>query len=366
MVNALTANVSSLLSTSNSSLMMTRIAERLYADMRQRTDAIDESYQARIDSVSARSGTVSGRLRDAEKVVKATENAKEQVTDIKGFLRDMKRIVAKAENNPAASELYSKQFNEKIQEINQTANRYSGDYNLIGRPNGATLLPEKKSIQVSDNGTNLTVQALYAGTSFNIVGTGADEGFYYKNNPTANVMYKVESLSEDDKRLSVVGHDGGRISGVTVGSDDTITFKVDDGPSGSGGTTFTGTLQKGGLELMPAWYYEELSTTDGIAAAKEAIRDAEANLRKVEFSVTTVKARAQPKLRSLQTEKQNLSDEISALARDQFTKIAEIEDATRAQYNAVESSLNNQSKALSGYQSILRGAASGTFLNTMS
>jgi len=363
MISALTASSSSLVSTDTTSLLMTRIAERMYGTMRERTDAIDAAYEAKLDAVSARRGTVAGRLRDAEKVVESVDKAKELIDEIKGFLLDMKKIISKVEDSPTASELYAKQFNDKIKEINQTANRYSGDYNLVGHPNDITLAPEAKTIQIADFGTNLSVQALYAGTSFNIVGTGADAGLFYKNKPTSNVMYKVDSLSDTDP-LAVVANDKGSVSNVdTSGGDGAIEFDV-----AADGTQvhFSGTLKKGGLGLMPSWYYGELSTTDGVAAAKQAIRDAEAQLRKVSASVTSVNSKVQPKVRALEQEKQVLVDQKADLARDQFMKVAELEDETRAQYSAIETSLNNQSNALSGYQSILRGAASGAFLDMIS
>jgi len=340
--------------------MMTRIAERMYGTMREQTDAIDASYKVKIDAASARSGTVSGRLRDANNVLQGVENGKEQVSQVKQFLRDMKMIVAKAKNNPAAAEFYSEKFNDKIKEINSAVNRYSGDFNTVGRPDEHTLLPDEKVIQVSDFGGNLELQGLYAGTSFNITGTGDSAGLFYQNKPTSDTMYKVDDIGDDDA-ISVVGHSQGRITNVVVGADDSISFDVDGGES-----SFTGTLNRGGMELMPSWFYEGLATEDGIDAAKQAIRDAEAHLRDVSFSLTRIKIDLDPAVRRLQTEKDELLETMTSLSGEQFSRIAEIEDATRRQYDAVESSLNVQVSALGGYTALLGASGQGSFVDLLS
>ncbi|MQX35261.1 hypothetical protein [Roseospira navarrensis] len=341
------------------SLMMTRIGERMFETMRKQTDQVNAAFDARIESLSARQGTIAGRARDASRILDGVEKSEEQITEIKGYLRDLKTIVAKAVKNPSASDFYSEQFNAKITEINRAANRYSGDFNLIGRPNDLTLLPDKKTVQVSDFGGNLELQAKYAGTSFNIKGTGDSAGLFYQNKSTSNVMYKVERIGNDDS-LSVVGHDQGRISNLVVGDDGSISFDVDGGAS-----SFTGTLQKGGLEIMPSWFYGDLSDATGTDDAMTAIRKAEKLLQDASFSVTQVKIQVEPKLRRLEQDKQELLDEMSKASGEQYRKVAEIEDETRAQYNAIESSLNSQASALSGYQSILASGTSGKFVNTL-
>lgn len=365
MVNALTSGSSSLLSSSPTAFLMNRIAGRLYADMTKEVAAVETKYDAELKSILARRGTVTGRLNEVQNVLDGVGNAERQIDEIKQVLRDMKVTLSKAKATPSdsAKEFYAKQFNEHLKKLNESADQYAPEFNLIGRANERTLLIETKEIS-SESGVATEIDTLYGGSSFNLIGTDTSEGEYYRNDPTSNLMAKVESLGAEDS-LSVIAHGTSMFESITIDRDaDTIEFKLNS--SDGTGDEFKGTIQKGGLGLMPAWYYDDLADDAGIDAAREAVNDAFTKLNRVSFSVTMAEAKVKPMATSLEAEKKSLLDDFVATSSLMDDKIADIEYEARREFNAIESSLNAQSSALNGYQRILALAGrGGSFVNIL-
>ncbi|WP_299438326.1 hypothetical protein [uncultured Rhodospira sp.] len=365
MVNALTAGSSSLLSSDPTAFLMNRIAGRLYADMTKEVTAVETKYNPELQSILARRGTVVGRLKEVQNVLDGVKNAETQIEEIRQVLRDMKVMLSKAKTTTSATakEFYAKQFNENLKKLNEVADQYAAEYNLIGRADERTLLPETKELS-SDYGTTTDIDTLYGGSSFNLIGTNASEGEYYQNDPSGNFMSKVESLGAEDP-LFVIAHGTSMFETITIDRDaNTIEFKLNS--SDGNGDEFEGTIQKGGLGLMPAWYYNDFEDDAGIDAAREAVNDAFTQLNRVSFSVTMAEAKVKPIATSLEAEKKSLLDDFTATSRLMDDKIADIEDEARREFNAIESSLNAQSGALSGYQRILaQVGGGGSFVNIL-
>jgi len=365
MVNALTSGSSSLLSSNPTAFLMNQIAGRLYADMTKEVTAVETKYDPELQSILARRGTVSGRLKEVQNVLDGVKNAETQIDEIKQVLRDMKVTLskAKATTSDSAKKFYAKQFNEHLKKLNESADQYMPEYNLIGRADERTLLPETKELSTDDGGF-IELDTLYGGSSFNLIGTDTSEGEYYQNDPSGNFMSKVESLGAEDSLFSI-SHGTSIFESLNIDRDaDTIEFKLNS--SDGTGDEFKGTIQKGGLGLMPAWYYDDLAGDAGIDAAREAVSDAFTQLNRVSFSVTMVETKVKPMATSLEAEKKSLLDDFTATSRLIDDKISDIEDEARREFNAIESSLNAQASALGGYQRILaQVGGGGSFVNIL-
>ncbi len=352
MVNALTSGgSSSLLSTSDTNLNTVRIAERMYTDMRKKTDAINADYDREIQSLQSRRGTLSGRLRDLEAVEKAVDNGKQQISDVQFILLEMRSFINRAEANPDSKDYYVEQFNQKLKDINEIADRYTSKYNLLGRVDPETLEPEAKSVQVTDFAVEHTFQGLFLGTSFNLIGTGASEGTSYQNEPTANIMQAVDEPGGEELE-GTISHDGDRIQNIVLSGDDEIQFDLD------GTTTFTGTVQKGGLGLMPAWYYDDFTDFD---AMRQAVRDADSHLRDVSYQLTQIDIDVRPLVARVQRDIDKLDSELSDLVGQKTEKVTEIEEETRRQFEAVEQSLAQSAGDITRYKTIMQSIYKGPF-----
>jgi|GEM_PF-2667606 len=356
MVNALTGG-GTLSLASTDSLATNSIAERMYVDMRKKTDAIGATYDRQIEGFSATAGTLNGRLGDLQDIQTAAENSKEQVTDIKGVLLEMRTLLSRAERHPDSKAYYAKQFNEKLKEINEIADRYTERYNLVGRVDQATLLPAEKKVQVSDYVDEVTFQGLYVGTTFNIVGTGDSEGMTFQNSPTANIMEVMNRPG--GKKVAdgpTVGHNNlNRIQNMTM-SGDQISFDLD------GETSFTGTLEKGGLGLMPAWYYDGFTDLD---AARQAVRDADKALRAVTSRATQVSVEVDGYVSRVQRDLDETKDQIKILSSEKTKKVSSIEEETRQQFSAIQSSLSQAEGDIARFKQILAPITRGPFTDIL-
>ncbi|MBB4284851.1 hypothetical protein [Roseospira goensis] len=340
----------SLLPTSTSSLSTTRIAERMYTDMRKKTDAVQLAYQSDLDPLNARLGSVAGRLSDAEDIQVAVENGETQVKEIRQLLLDLRVILSSAERNPDHKDFYAAQFNGTLTEINKVADRYADAYNLLGRPDPETLAPAVKTLQVEDFGVDLEFQGLYAGSSFNLVGTGDSDGTTYQNEPTVNLMQAVTDPGGEELE-GTIGHDSDRISAVAVNGE-SISFTLD------GTDSFTGTLEQGGIGLMPAWFYDGFTDLD---AASAAVAEAESALEEVSLNLANIGSRITPIVDRLTREKEQVTGEIATLRGTEEQEIAAIENETRRQFTAVENSLKQSSGDIARYKSILAPLNRGPF-----
>jgi len=350
MVNALTGNGLSSLLTTGTNLNTVRIAERMYTDMRKKTDAIEAGYDEDVQPLQARRGTLAGRLRDLQAVQTAVSNGEQQVKDVQLILFEMRTLVNRAEANPDSRSYYVSQFNDRLKEINTIADRYSDTYNIVGNADVKTLLPPEKSVQVSDFTAEETFQALYLGTSFNIIGTGASEGVSYQNEPKSNFMQAVDAPGGDEQDTSIL-HDSSRVQNVVV-SGDTIQFDLD------GTTAYTGTVEKGGLGIMPSWYYDNFTDFDGM---RQAIRDAESHLNDVSFSLRQIDIEVTPFIARVERDVGKIESALSDAATNKNKEVSEIEEETRRQFEAVEQSLAQSSADLDRYKTILQSLNKGPF-----
>jgi len=356
MVSALTgAGASSLLSTSTN-LGTVRIASRMYTDMRAKTDAVEANYGDDLQSLRATRGTLTGRRDDLEAVSQAVDNGQKQVTEVRTILLEMRTLVARAEKFPESSGYYQKQFNERLKDINEIADKYSDRYNLVGNVDPKTLLPEPKTVQTADFAIETVFQGQYLGTSFNLIGTGASEGDIYQNYPTANMMQAVKRVGGDELENGAISHNSGRISGVTLSGDDEISFTLD------GGTSFTGTVEKGGLGLMPSWYYDDFSDFDAI---RKAIRDADDHLREVSGSLVSIDVEAKGLMSRVQRDLDSINEDISDVVKKKNDEVSAIEEETRKQYQAVEQSLSAASGDMARYRTIFQGVSLGPFTDIL-
>ncbi|MBB4267467.1 hypothetical protein [Roseospira visakhapatnamensis] len=354
MVNALSSGgASSLLASSSTQLNTLRIAERMYTDMRKKTDAITESYAADTQSLQAERGTLTGRQRDLTAVQTAVSNGEQQVSDVRSILLEMRSFINRAEDNPDNRGYYVEQFNARLKEINSIADRYSQTYNLVGRVDPETLEPPAQVVQVSQFGVDATFQGLYLGSSFNLIGTGASEGLSYQNEPSANVMQAVDEPGGEELEGTIT-HNGTRVQNLVVSDDGSIQFDLD------GTTPFTGTVQKGGLGIMPAWYYDDFTDFEGM---RQAVRDADRYLNQVSFQLKQIDIEVTPLVDRVQRDLSSVDTDLAEIFAKQQKEVEEIEDETRRQFEAVEQSLSQSAGEITRYKTIMQSIYRGPFTN---
>lgn len=352
MINALQGG--SLFSSDRTTLLTTRIAERMYVDMRKKTGAVEEKYDAEIKALTAKSGTATGRAREAGNIQTAVNNGFKQVKEIRSILLEMRTLLDRAGRNTDSSDYYRDQFNERLKKINSIADKYTKTVNIVGHVNAETLEPPAKSLQVSDFAVDKTFQGPFVGTSFTITGTGANDGKSFENDPGAQLMQLVGDVGGDELGEESYLHNGGRIQNVSV-TDDTITFDID------GTKEFTGTLKKGGLEIMPSWFYDDLSTADGVEAAKQAIRDADRMLVQASFELRTLKIEIDPVAERLNEEKKESIKAVTQKRAEKLDVVELIENNARREFNAVETSLDTSVGELDNYKRLLSRFNRGPF-----
>jgi hypothetical protein len=240
------------------------------------------------------------------------------LTTIGNTLLSMRGTIADAADNDFSQQSAANQWNKQLASINLQANELGPSDNLIGSVDPVTGAPNV----IQYNNT------LGIGTS-TLVGSNASAG--YQIDASDGTVWIPDTVASTLQHYSSVGGEL-ETQTVTSGNDTTtipqaasytkgiqllsydpttnaislsVTINPSDPPQ-----TVTGTLQRSGLGLMPAWFYQGLSTQSG---QKQAFAD----INTAEIQLTSVTATVSSAAQTVNTDQNNANNAVNQLSQKQ-------------------------------------------------
>ena len=265
-------------------LALSRMQDAMLAQIEKETAVNTDKYQAKYEEYQAAAQTsrvVSARL---SLVANTIQQNLDHITTIKDNLFDMKVAVETAATTTDMD--YIRQvFDSAMTEVNRAADALPKVSNLIGNVGKTTWNTPEISYQTDDIGTRIDITGEYLGSDFYIEDSS---GNVWVPDWSIRAMERFTGIGEysSDTKVDSAYYtfDGNGINLNSL-SGSAIDFTVFPDVA-SETATYTGTLYKGGLEVMPSWMYSDFATeadrttaTDDVDTARDVVNRQEAILK---------------------------------------------------------------------------------------
>jgi hypothetical protein len=340
MVLALQASSTDLLGggvTSSTDRLYQQMQSRVASEVQAKTNKINDALENKYDTIGAKEDQlvkVKGSILNAQT---AYENAISSLDDVDSELLSLRSVITDAPDNYSFA---ASAYNTALMSINFAVETYGTSLNPIGNvgpdwePNTITYSTDTIVGKRSLNGT-------YAGTDFKITAT---DGSVWRPEDGTSVMQKINPDGSVDEDLFV-----SMSNGVTLTAYDqetgaitmSITYSAEEPP-----IEVSGTLERGGLGLMPSWFYRSQDSIDADLPAFSTEADWAAVRKDIESAVRKADvARAISEAGKAQT-----SSDMGKIDR-------QMDELTKEKSSALETSLNDrlnlQTQMQSQYQVML-------------
>lgn len=263
-------------------VLLQQIQTRAAKSLSEKQANIQERYTEKNNVVAARSDRliqVKASINNAEIAV---ENGMDAVKEARQLLWNMANDLSDMAEDP---EFYREQFDQKLYLLNDSMNKYEKKFNLVGNVQQTDWTPNEVEYRRDLDGGTTKMTGTFGGSDFYVV---ADDGAVWVPDLESDILEEYPTGFPGERSKNLVST---RV-GLSVDSYDeatgAITLSMNMGETTK---TVSGTLHKGGLEMMGSWYYNGFLDAGGnvdpdkIAAAREALNEAESRLDIVQGSL---------------------------------------------------------------------------------
>jgi len=268
---------------SEQSQLMSRIAEATAQRFSEAQTQIENAYQQKNDTITALTTkwiSVKASINNANASV---TQANKSIDAVSAALLGMRGVISNAEKDAPFN---AKSFNTKLSTINNEADRLGQALNLVGSINRVDYT--RNTVEYRNNlGTGVTtLQGGYIGTDYRV---RSNDGTVWVPDNRANTLTHYSEIQGVAKKVTItegsnsvdLPETASYQNGIRLVSYNNntkaivmeITINPADPP-----TVVTGTLEQTGIGLMPAWFYDNLSTSAGRQRAFTAVNEATAQL----------------------------------------------------------------------------------------
>ncbi|MEQ8509787.1 MAG: hypothetical protein RIF37_10055 [Rhodospirillaceae bacterium] len=328
--------------------------------------AIDENFTekaALIDSQSDRYISVKAQINNASVGV---ETGREAADKIRELLLDLRTTVAQAGESDEDIEFRASQFDLAFNKINDQADKIGKGFNIVGAINRDDFTPNQVEYR-SDLGIRTTLlQGTHIGSDYRIEvndGTvwipelGVDllqqfsqiQGVALKTTTVGNQV--ISSAASTRNAVTLINHDE-KTNNITL----QISVDPDADPK-----TFTGKLKRSGIELMPSWFYDGLSTAEGRSRAQKAIDKAEVLLTLGEGKIAEAEAKVASDSNRIDREFDRLAGEKTNARLKQADDVNKLLIEGQQQVQAMQINLENLSIQQENYVNAFAGFVTSPF-----
>ena len=210
-------------------------------------------YRAKINSVNFQAKNWRNLADDLQGARGNIKSVVLRIKSIKASIDRMMSFVQNANNDTEANENptgYARAFDSTLRCIVGKALSDQTGNNLIGKADAARL-----SYPVNIYGTTREVRGAFLGTDYHIIDS---QGKRWSPDWSARLLRQYDEYP--DKPSDKMGD---FYSGVRVDSISGTTVGFTIAPNTAAPESFTGTLNRDGLGLLDAWYYDGLATAAG-------------------------------------------------------------------------------------------------------
>jgi hypothetical protein len=224
-----------------------------------------KDFQAELEQPRAVVGGAIGRLKG-----------------VRGLLDSLIKTVGKADLDPQSGTLsdgYRATFDSMLRSLRLRVDQTADNPNLLGKTGARELL-----IPTDIHGATQSLRQNYKGSDYKILDTS---GFQWAPDYVGNLLRRYDSYPDDPSSVSGSFAGGIRLDSLSGGD---VTFTI--APDTANPQTFTGTIDREGIGIVDAWFYDNLSTGDGrdraLADLKAARKTVDLEINRYQRFLTTI------------------------------------------------------------------------------
>lgn len=280
---------------------------------------------------------------------------------VRGLLDSLIKTVAKADLDPESgtrSEGYRATFDSMLRSLRLRVDQTADRPNLLGKTGAREL-----RIPTDIYGATQSLRQNYKGSDYTILDTS---GLRWAPDTVGNLLRRYDSYPDDPSSLSGSLAGGVRLDSL---SGDDVTFTI--APDTANPQTFTGTIDREGIGIVDAWFYDNLSTEDGrdraLADLKSARKNVELEINRYQRSLTTIAyydSRAAIRLGDFRAE-------TGALLIEREREVLTSQDSIQRQFDLATTALSRNQAIINVYKTMFATSGNtvadrvfGTIINT--
>lgn len=339
-------------------VMYERLTENVLKQAAEKKVVLDQKYDGRMEEIQKQQERwikVKSTVYNADAAVK---NAEAGIKEIKGHLLEMRSMLKQMETTTDRSFL-REQYDKKLAEVNRIANRYAQSQNLIGNISrtdwdNMNELEFKQDLSPS----TLKLEGVMLSSDWRITGTGADAGKTYIPDLVVDTLQEYTSYPGTVGDTKTSNRTGMRLDSYDDSTGAvTVTMNYQDA---DGGTTVTGTLERGGTEMMGSWFYDKFETAgavdlDKIQTAREDLMWAESQVSLAEGTISNYRTLVDSAGKAVDAKLDTFREDTKEVYIAQMTDEMELQGDTEMRYNAVLTNLQSIQSQQGQYLSYFAG-----------
>jgi hypothetical protein len=339
------------------------VAER-FAEERKVIENTAKASSEAIDAESERYITVKAQVNNAKIAV---ENGQEGIKSIRDTLFAMRTTVALAGEQGEDKKFRSQEFDIKVNSINDEANRGGRAFNLIGNINRLDYTPNSIEYRSDLGAAQTTLTGTHAGSDYRIK---ANNGSYWiPELGTDSITHRSElqgpiqkTTLSDGTEIEKTASTRNAVKLVSYNEQTRdITIEVTFDP-GLPVEVVTGKLERDGIGIMPAWFYNNLNTVADRQRAYAAIEKADIELTSKEATLSAAAAAVFRDNKKVDESLDRLTKDKGKVLNTQLDQTQELQIKAQQQIQAMQTNLESLSSQQANYLQAFAGAVRSPFL----
>jgi hypothetical protein len=252
----------------NNALLISGLQNQYGSRIAARSAVIEADYGVKISGVDRQAQKWKDFQAELEKPRAVVSGTIGRLKGMRGLIDSLIQTVGKADLDSQSGTLsdgYRATFDSMLKSLRSRVDNATDSPNLLGKTGARELL-----IPTGLHGATQSVRQNYKGVDYKILDNLGDQ---WAPDYVGKLLRRYDSYPDDPSSVSGNLASGVRLDGLTG---DDVTFTI--APETANPQTFTGTIDREGIGLVDAWFYENLSTQDGRDRARVDLTAAKKNL----------------------------------------------------------------------------------------
>ncbi len=347
MITALNSGFDSLkVSRDSSGELSARISQRLQETFQEQEDAATASYEQKVSTIDFESDRWADVKAGIYTVTSAFDHAADSMETIRASILELGAGISKAATDV---DLGRQRYDAAWQRIRDAADSYSATYNPIGKVDSESWTPNTISYKEAPGSSMVSLSGTYAGTDFRITTADGtvwrpDDGFVLQEyNGDGS---KGDGLASMKNAVTLTGYD------EATGA---ITIEINHGDHVE---AVSGTLEQGGMKIMPSWFHDGFATPEGLADARTGMRGAMSRYTLANSVVVSGQERIAQSTRKVDDALDSLTKEKSDALRTQMEDSLQRQIELRQQMQLIAMNISGQSSQQGLYAQVFSSTIS--------
>jgi hypothetical protein len=352
---------------SNNNILLDNIRANVSARFQEEQKAIQSTATASSEAIDAESERYISVKAQVNNAKIAVENGQESIQSIRDTLFAMRTTVALAGEKGEDKKFRSEEFDLKVNSINDEANSGGRAFNLVGNIDRTDFTPNKIDYR-SDLGVGqTTLIGTHAGSDYRI--KASNGSYWIPDLGSDSITHRSElqgpiqkTTLSDGTAIDKVASTRNAVKLVSYNEQtQEITVQVTFDP-GLPAETVTGKLERDGIGIMPAWFYNKLETSADRSRAFAAIEKADIELTSRAATLAASTAAVARDDRKVDQALDRLTKDKGVVLNTQLEETQKLQIKAQQQIQAMQTNLENLSAQQANYLQAFAGSVKSPFL----